>query len=88
MRYLVAMCIALSICCAARAGAPPQHPDVPPAIVQTPPTANPGGTGSKGGSGGGNGPTITSATPEPATLTIALVSAAAAGSYRLLRKKS
>jgi len=87
MRYYSAVLVALVLAGAGLAIAPPQGPPPsivpsPPITVPMPPTTPPPTTGGHVGPGGG--PT----TPEPSTLTIALVSAAAAGSLRFLRRKN
>jgi hypothetical protein len=87
MRYCTYVLTVLALAGAALAGAPPQYPNVPPAIVPSPTTHSDGSPGTGGGGGGGNLGGPPAATPEPATLTIALVSVAAAGSLRLLRRK-
>jgi hypothetical protein len=79
MRFCATLLIVFAISGVARAVAPPQQP--PPPIVPSPPSTTPPTT-----TGPGGGPTPPP-TPEPATLTIALVSAAAIGSVRLLRRK-
>jgi len=78
MRFLNAVLLELAVTGSAIAVAPPQGP--PPSIVPSPPP-----TTSVGPTGPPTSPPPS--TPEPATLTIALVSAAAAGSFRLLRRK-
>ena len=73
-RYVYALAALVAVS-AAVAIAPPQEPQ----IVPTPPPTT---------ALQPNGPPITPPVPEPSTLTIALVSAAAVGSMRLLRRKS
>jgi hypothetical protein len=81
MRYLCTAFAALALAGAVLAIAPPQGP--PPSIVTSPTTKPPPTTGS--GGGGPSGPPVT---PEPSTLTIALVTVAAAGTARFLRRKN
>jgi hypothetical protein len=76
MRYYATALVVLAVAGAALAIAPPQNP--PTIIPSPPPTTGVGPVGP---------PVNPPPTPEPATLTIALVSAAAAGSFRLLRRK-
>jgi hypothetical protein len=79
MRYYAGAVLALALIGTVFAIAPPQDP-FPPVIVPSPTTSKTTGVMINP-----TGPTPP--TPEPGTLTIALVGVAVAGSFRLLRRK-